>query len=104
ARDYVKLMWLMLKQDKPGDYVGQTGRTANVREFSDLAFAHVGLRAQEHIVIDQRFLRPAEVDMLLGNPAKARQKLGWVAETSLEQLVAEMVAAGLARLTNREHL
>ncbi len=104
ARDYVKLMWLMLQQEKPGDYVGATGRTASVREFCDLAFAHVGLLAQEHIVVDQRFLRPAEVEMLLGNPAKARQKLGWVAETSLEQLVAEMVDADLARLTNREHL
>jgi GDPmannose 4,6-dehydratase len=104
ARDYVRAMWLMLQQDEPGDYVVATGRTTSVREFCDLAFAHVGLVAQEHIVVDERFLRPAEVDVLLGNPTKARQKLGWVAETSLEQLVAEMVDADLARLRNREHL
>jgi len=104
ARDYVKLMWLMLQQDKPGDYVGATGRTGSVREFCDLAFAHVGLRAQEHVVLDPRFLRPAEVDVLHGNPTKARQTLGWVAETNLEQLVAEMVDADLARLTSHEHL
>lgn len=104
ARDYVKIMWLMLQQEKPDDYVAATGRTASVREFCDLAFAHAGLRAEGHIVVNQRFLRPAEVDVLLGNPAKAREKLGWVAETSLEQLVAEMVDADLARLGSREHL
>ena len=70
ARDYVQAMWLMLQQDKPDDYVVATGRTTSVREFCDLAFGHVGLNAEEHIVVDQRFLRPAEVDMLLGNPAK----------------------------------
>ena len=67
ARDYVRAMWLMLQQEKPGDYVVATGRTTSVREFCDLAFGHVGLVAKEHIVVDQRFLRPAEVDILLGN-------------------------------------
>lgn len=104
ARDYVRIMWLMLQQDKPDDYVAATGRTTSVREFCDLAFAHAGLRAEDHIVVDQRFLRPAEVDVLRGNPAKAREKLGWVAEIGLEQLVAEMVDADLARLRSHEHL
>jgi GDPmannose 4,6-dehydratase len=104
ARDYVKAMWLMLQMDKPGDYVVATGRTTSVREFCDLAFAQVGLSAQEHVVADPHFFRPAEVDVLLGNPAKARRELGWVAETSLEKLVAEMVDADLARLKKHEHL
>lgn len=104
ARDYVKLMWLMLQQDKPDDYVAATERTASVREFCELAFAHVGLRARDHIVVDQQFLRPAEVDVLLGNARKARDKFGWKAETSLEQLVAEMVDADLARLRTHDHL
>jgi len=104
ARDYVKIMWLMLQQEKPDDYVAATGRTASVREFCDLAFAHVGLRAQDHIVVDQRFFRPAEVDALRGDASKARRILGWVAETSLEKLVAEMVDADLARLRSDDHL
>lgn len=104
ARDYVMAMWLMLQQDKPDDYVVATGRTASVREFCELAFAHVGLIAHKHTVVDQRFLRPAEVNALLGNPAKARKKLCWAAETNLEQLVAEMVEADLARLKLRENL
>jgi GDPmannose 4,6-dehydratase len=101
ARDYVKAMWLMLQQEQPGDYVVATGRTASVREFCNLAFAHVGLVAEDHIVVDQHFFRPAEVDVLRGNPAKAYQELGWTAETRLEQLVAEMVEADLARLEPR---
>lgn len=104
ARDYVKVMWLMLQQDKPDDYVAATGRTASVKEFCDLAFAHVGLTAREHVVIDQRFLRPAEVNVLHGNPTKALQKLNWAAETTLEQLVAEMVDADLVRLKSHERL
>jgi GDPmannose 4,6-dehydratase len=101
ARDYVKAMWLMLQQDEPDDYVIATGRTVSVKDFCTLAFAHVGLKAEDHIVTDQRFLRPAEVEVLLGDPAKAKAKLGWVAETRLEQLVAEMVDADLARLKAR---
>jgi GDPmannose 4,6-dehydratase len=104
ARDYVKAMWLMLQQDTPDDYVVATGRTTSVRDFCRLAFAHVGLNMENHITVDERFLRPAEVDVLLGNPAKAKEKLGWTAETSLEDLVAEMVEADLARLKKHEHL
>jgi len=104
ARDYVKAMWLMLQQDRPDDYVVATGRTVPVRDFCRLAFAHVGLAMEDHVVVDQRYLRPAEVDVLLGNPAKAREKLGWTAETTLEQLVAEMVEADLERLKRHEHL
>jgi GDPmannose 4,6-dehydratase len=104
ARDYVKAMWLMLQQEQPGDYVVATGRTTSVREFCDLAFSHVGLNAKEHVIVDQRFLRPAEVDMLLGNATRAQQILRWSAETSLEELVAEMVDADLDRLMRRDHL
>jgi GDPmannose 4,6-dehydratase len=104
ARDYVKAMWLMLQQDKPEDYVVATGRTASVREFSELAFAHAGLKMDDHVVVDTRYMRPAEVEILLGNPTKAREKLGWHAETTLEALVAEMVDADLARLKRHEHV
>ena len=98
ARDYVKAMWLMLQQDAPDDYVVATGRSASVRDFCKLAFAHVGLNAEDYVVTDERYMRPAEVDALLGNPEKARKKLGWVPETTLEDLVAEMVEADLKRL------
>ncbi len=104
ARDYVQAMWLMLQQDKPDDYVVATGRTVSVREFCALAFAHVGLKMEDHVVVDARYMRPAEVDVLLGNPTKAREKLGWSADTTLEMLVAEMVDADLARLKRHEHL
>ena len=104
ARDYVKAMWLMLQQDKPADYVVATGRTTSVREFCDLAFAYVGLAMNNHVVVDERYMRPAEVDVLLGDATKAKQKLGWSAETSLEALVAEMVDADLERLKSHEHL
>jgi GDPmannose 4,6-dehydratase len=104
ARDYVQAMWMMLQQDVADDYVIATGRTASVKDFCNLAFAHVGLVAQDHIVVDPRFVRPAEVDILHGNPDKAKSKLGWSSETNLEQLVAEMVDADLARLAKREHL
>jgi GDPmannose 4,6-dehydratase len=104
ARDYVQAMWLMLQQDVGDDYVIATGRTASVQEFCDLAFAHVGLVARDHIALDPRFLRPAEVEILHGNPEKAKAKLGWSSETHLEQLVAEMVDADLVRLKKREHL
>jgi GDPmannose 4,6-dehydratase len=104
ARDYVKAMWLMLQQDNPDDYVVATGRTTSVRDFCTLAFEHVGLNMADHVVVDERYLRPAEVDVLLGNPTKAKEKLGWVADTSLEDLVKEMVEADLARLKRHEHL
>ena len=104
ARDYVKAMWLMLQQDQPDDYVVATGCTTSVREFCRLAFAQVGLKMEDHVVVDARYMRPAEVDILLGDPTKAHEKLGWSAETKLETLVAEMVEADLARLKHPEHL
>ena len=91
AGDYVKMMWMMLQQDKPDDYVIATGRTITVREFAEMAFRHAGLDFTRHVAFDQRYLRPAEVDLLLGDPAKAREKLGWVPTTTVEQLAAMMV-------------
>ncbi len=104
ARDYVKAMWLMVQQEKPDDYVVATGRTVSVREFCDLAFGHVGLKASDYVQVDPRFLRPAEVDILLGDSSKAKRQLGWEPECSLEQLVAEMVEADLDRLKRGQHL
>ncbi len=98
ARDYVKAMWLMLQQDHPSDYVIATGRSASVREFCQLAFDYAGLQMENHIETDQRFLRPAEVDIVVGNSNKAREKLGWSAEVKLEDLVAEMVDADRRRI------
>jgi GDPmannose 4,6-dehydratase len=97
AKEYVQAMWLMLQQDEPDDYVIATGRTASVREFADLAFGHAGLRAEDYIKQDPARLRPAEVDVLLGDAGKAAQKFGWRAEVTLDQLAAEMVEADLAR-------
>ncbi len=99
ARDYVQAMWLMLQQDVPDDYVAATGRTASVKEFCDIAFGHVGLKAADHVVVDPARLRPAEVVQLRGSAAKAERKLGWRATTSLEALAAEMVDADIARLS-----
>lgn len=97
ASDYVRAMWLMLQQEVPEDYVIATGRTTSIREFCRLAFAHVGLNYEDHVVTSEKFLRPAEVDVLLGDSTKARNKLGWQPEISLEMMVAEMVEADLAR-------
>jgi GDPmannose 4,6-dehydratase len=99
ARDYVEAMWLMLQQEIPDDYVVATGTTASVREFCRLAFEHAGLTMEDHVTVDARFLRPAEVDVLQGDPGKAREKLGWSPQTSLGDLVAEMVEADLKRLS-----
>ncbi len=104
ARDYVRAMWMMLQQDQPDDYVIATGRTTPVRDFCDLAFKCVGLKAEDHVTVDERFLRPAEVDLLLGDASKARAKLGWTPEISLEQLVTEMVEADLERINSGQHL
>jgi GDPmannose 4,6-dehydratase len=101
ARDYVRAMWLMLQQERPDDYVVATGRTASVREFCRLAFNHVDLNMDDYVVIDERFLRPAEVDVLLGDASKANEKLGWKPTTTLGQLVAEMVDADLDRIAKR---
>lgn len=97
ARDFVKAMWLMLQQDTPDDYVVATGYTTSVRDFCELAFGHVGLDLEEHVTIDERFFRPAEVEVLLGDASKARSTLGWEAETPLKDLVVEMVEADLER-------
>jgi GDPmannose 4,6-dehydratase len=101
ARDYVRAMWLMLQQDKPYDYVVATGRTTSVRDMCRIAFEHLGLDYQEFVTVDPGFFRPAEVDVLLGNSAKAKAKLGWAPEITLEQMVQEMVEADLARLSPR---
>jgi GDPmannose 4,6-dehydratase len=101
AGDYVKMMWMMLQQEKPDDYVIATGKTISVREFCELAFNHVGLDYKDFVAFDQRYLRPAEVDLLLGDPTKAKQKLGWVPTTTVEQLAAMMVDHDL-ELAKRE--
>ena len=101
ARDYVRAMYLMLQQDVPDDYVVATGRTTTVREMCRLAFAHVGLNYQDYVKVDPAFLRPAEVDVLVGNPGKAKAKLGWQATTSLEEMISEMVEADLVRHRER---
>ncbi|GAA5236196.1 GDP-mannose 4,6-dehydratase [Verticiella sediminum] len=99
AGDYVKAMWAMLQQPQGDDYVVATGRTVSVRRFCELAFGHVGLDHEDYVKVDPTLYRPAEVDILLGNPDKAKQILGWEAETSLEQLVGMMVEADLARVS-----
>jgi len=103
SRDYVRAMWLMLQQDEPDDYVVATGRTATVRDMCAIAFDHAGLRLDDHLVIDPALFRPAEVDVLLGNPAKAKEKLGWEATITMEEMIREMVDADLARLKRKAH-
>lgn len=105
ARDYVEAMWRMLQQDRPDDYVVATGETHSVREFAELAFAHVGLDFNRYVRTDAAFMRPAEVDLLLGDPTKAERELGWRPRISFVKLVEEMVDADLALLgLSREHL
>jgi GDPmannose 4,6-dehydratase len=99
AKDYVEAMWLMLQQDTPDDFVIATGRTTTVRDMCKIAFEHVGLNMDDYVIIDPEFFRPAEVDVLLGNPAKAQEKLGWHASTTLEDMITEMVDADLAHLS-----
>jgi len=99
AGDYVEAMWLMLQQPIADDYVVATGKTTTVREMCRIAFQHVGLNIENHLVIDPKFFRPAEVDVLLGNPAKAIAKLNWKPKTSLEQLITMMVDADIRRLS-----
>jgi GDPmannose 4,6-dehydratase len=98
AGDYVRAMWLMLQNDEPRDYVVATGETHSVRELVEAAFEHVGLDWREHVVQDERFMRPAEVDLLVGDPARARQELGWEREVGFRDLVRMMVDADLERL------
>jgi len=98
AGDYVKAMWAMLQHSTPDDYVISTGETHSVREFVELAFEHVGMDWRKHVVIDPRFIRPAEVDLLVGDPAKAKKVLGWQPEVSFKELVKMMVASDVDRL------
>jgi len=98
AGDYVRAMWLMLQQDQPDDYVVGMGQTHSVEEFAQIAFSHAGLDWRNHVVVDPQFYRPAEVDLLLANPAKAQRDLGWKPHVRFEQLVAHMVDADLASL------
>ncbi len=95
AGDYVEMMWLMLQQDQPDDYVIGTGKAASVRDLVELAFRHAGLDMDKHLVIDQKFFRPAEVDRLLADSSKAKSKLGWEPKVSFEELVEMMVRADL---------
>lgn len=98
AADYVRAMHLMLQQPRPDDYVVSMGETHSVRELIEVAFSHVGLDWQKYVISDPAFYRPAEVDLLIGNPSKARSVLGWKPEVSFEQLVHRMVDADLKRL------
>jgi GDPmannose 4,6-dehydratase len=98
AGDYVRAMWLMLQQDEPGDYVVATGEAHSVREFCEAAFSHVGLTWEDYVVVDPRFFRPAEVDLLVGDSTKAREVLGWKPEITFPELAALMVDADLAAL------
>ncbi len=101
AGDYVDAMWRMLQQDEPDDFVVATGQTHTVRRFCEIAFEHVGLRWEDHVVIDEKFMRPAEVDLLIGDPAKAKEQLGWEPTTSFEDLVTMMVDGDLDLLSGR---
>jgi len=97
AGDYVDAMWRMLQQDEPDDYVIGTGHTWTVRQLCEVAFAHVGLDWQEHVTLDEKFRRPAEVDLLVADPSKARTKLGWTPSVGFHALIQMMVDADLAR-------
>jgi GDPmannose 4,6-dehydratase len=103
AREYVEAMWMMLQQDSPDDYVVATGETHTVDEFVDTAFRCAGLNSKDHVVIDPQFYRPAEVNLLLGDATKAKQRLGWMPKVLFRELVAEMVEADCVRL-NVAHL
>jgi len=98
AEDYVEAMWMMLQRDQPEDYVIATGETHSVRELVDIAFDRVGLAPEQHVRVDERFLRPAEVEQLIGDSSKAREELGWKPRTTFEELVRLMVDADLEML------
>jgi len=104
AGDYVEGMWLMLQQSEPDDFVLATGETHSVREFAELAFRRVGLDYRDHVVVDQKFFRPAEVELLVGNPAKAHARLGWEPSVNFPELVNMMVDADLEALQNGHSL
>ena len=101
AGDYVEAMWLMLQEDSPDDYVICTGETHSVREFCQVAFEHLGLAYENHVEVDEKFFRPAEVDLLVGDYSKASSKLQWAPKTTFEELVTMMVDADMALLEGR---
>jgi GDPmannose 4,6-dehydratase len=103
AGDYVRAMWLMLQQDQPDDYVIATGESHSVRELVDVAFEHVGLDWHKYVRLDPKFLRPAEVDHLIGDSSKARRVLGWTPDVDFPRLVRMMVDADVERLSNALH-
>jgi GDPmannose 4,6-dehydratase len=96
AKEYVESMWLMLQQDKPSDYVVATGIGATVKDFAEASFAHVGLNWQDHVEVDQKYIRPTEVDALIGDPSKATKELRWKAKTHWKELAELMVDADMA--------
>ncbi len=104
AGDYVRAMWMMLQQDLPRDFVIATGETHSVRELVELAFSHLDLDYRDFVVQDERFMRPAEVDLLIGDPSRAREELGWEPEVSFKELVRMMVEADMARLKREQEL
>lgn len=99
AREYVRAMWMMLQQDEPEDYVIATGEQHSVREFAEAAFSHLGLDYRDYVVLDPQLIRPAEVELLLGDATRATQKLGWSCQVKFKELVQEMVEADLRLLT-----
>jgi len=101
AADYVEAMWLMLQQEKPDDYVIASGVTTSIRDMCRVAFEHVGLNYEDHVVIAPEFFRPAEVDVLLGDATKAHKNLGWAPRTSLKELICMMVEADLSRVAKQ---
>jgi len=103
AKEYVESMWLMLQQDKPGDYVVATGIGATVRDFAQVAFEHVGLNYKDHIELDKRYVRPTEVDALIGDPSKAEKVLGWKAKTDWKALAKLMVDADLEKAKSKSN-
>jgi len=98
AGDYVRAMWLMLQQEAPDDYVVASGETHSVRELCEVAFKHVGLNYEDYVIVDPKFFRPAEVDLLVGEPAKAKEKLGWCPSVSFEELICMMVDSDMEAL------
>ena len=103
AKEYVESMWLMLQQDKPGDYVVATGVGASVKDFAEASFKHVGLNWEDHVQLDKRYIRPTEVDALIGDPSKVEKVLGWKAKTHWKALAELMVDADLEKVKNNSN-
>ena len=101
AKDYVEAMWLMLQQDKPSDYVIATGHSTSVREMCQIAFSYIGMDSRDYIVIDPELYRPADIDVMLGDPLKAKKELGWEAKISLKEMICEMVDCDLERIKKK---